>query len=172
MIGIKAFSALMLLACTLQGCATKKLSERDQALQKQAQGVDLKRSELTKIAGQYLGEFVSDDGIAHRVRLILEVRDVPEGGGTTDPVVVPKLLGSLRFILGNEEMGENIDAPIQSSEFIKARNQLSLVIKHVQFGELVVSGTVSEALIVGSWNASSVSRSGRIQVEKEVPAAQ
>lgn len=169
-------SSLLILACVSlglsSGCSSKKLSERDQALQKQQQGVDLKRGELARIAGQYVGSFSSNDGTSHRVRLILVVKDVPENGGNADPVLVPKLLGSLRFILGDEELGENIDAAIQSSEFIKARNQLSLVIKHVQFGEMVVSATVSGRIIVGSWNASGVSRSGQIQVEKEDPRAE
>lgn len=157
--------ALAVLASIMMpACGTKKLSERDQALQKQQQGVDLKRSELTKIAGQYLGELSSLDGTSHRVRLNLEVKDVPEAANGTDPVLIPKLLGSLRFILGDEDMGENIDAPIQSSEFLKAKNQLSIVAKHAQFGDLVMSATADGSVVDGTWNAASVSRSGNIRV--------
>ncbi len=160
---------VLVLAATLAmlpGCGTKKLSERDQALQKQQQGVDLKRSELMQIAGQYLGDIKSTDGTVHRVRLMLEVKDVPEAREGTDPMLIPRLLGSLRFILGDEGMGENIDAPIQSSEFIKAKDQLSLVAKHNQFGELVVSAIAKDGVVSGTWNAAAVSRSGEIRVER------
>ena len=158
---------MMALALSLLACAPKKISERDQALQKQQQGIDLKRGELNQIAGRYAGVFTSTDGISHDVRIILEVKDIPESAGGADPVLVPRLLGSFRFVLGDEDAGENVDAPIRSSEFIKAKSQLLLVVRHPQFGDLVLSTVVSGAEISGTWNAASLSRSGQVRVKRQ-----
>jgi hypothetical protein len=148
------------------GCSTKRLSDRDKFLQEQQQGADLKRGELNTVAGEYLGELIGSDGLNHNVRLILQVKDVSETKGDADPVLIPKLLGSLRFILGNEDMNEVIDCPIKTSEYVKARGLISIVVSHAQFGELVISGTADGSTVSGTWNASSVSRNGRILVRK------
>jgi hypothetical protein len=169
---MKQLVSLLLLSViatlSFQSCGAKRLSERDQKRQKQQQGVDLKRAELQSIAGSYLGNFLSTDGVGHRVRLILEVKDLPENSGSADPILVPKLVGSLRFILGREDLGETIDAPIQTSEYIAIKKQLSLVIRHAQFGELVMSSTVVNNRVSGTWNAASVSRSGSIDANKDL----
>lgn len=148
------------------GCSQMKLSERDKFLQEQQQGADLKRGELSTVAGEYKGELLGSDGTTHQVRLILQVKDVTETKGGADPILIPKLLGSLRFILGNEDLGEVIDCAIKSSEYIRSSGLISVVVSHAQFGELAMSGTANSKFLRGTWNASSVSRNGTFNLER------
>ena len=162
-----AIYAVLFFGFFSSACSSNKLSERDKFLQDQQQGIDVKKGELSSVAGEYVGTLTSSDGSIHNVKLILQVKDVPEAKGDADPVLIPKLLGSLRFIIGNEALGENIDCAIKSSEYVKARNQISLVVFHAQFNELVISATANGSQITGTWNATSVSRNGQIQVSRK-----
>ncbi len=148
-------------------CSSKKLSERDKFLQDQQQGMDLKKGELNVVAGEYSGTLSSGDGLTHNVKLTLQVKDVPESQQGADPVLVPKLLGSLRFVLGSEDLGETIDCAIKSSEYLKARSQISIVATHAQFNDLVLSGIVEGNQITGTWNAASVGRGGSFKVTRK-----
>ena len=161
-----ALGLIAIASLSLGACSSKKLSDRDKFLQDQQQGADLKRGELSTVAGEYVGELKGTDGTVHNVKLFLQVKDVSETKGDADPVLIPKLLGSLRFILGDESNGEHIDCAIKSSEYIKASGKISIVVSHAQFGELVISGTANGRDVSGSWNASSVSRGGQINVVK------
>ena len=159
-------SSIAIFSAVNTSCSQMKLSERDKFLQEQQQGADLKRGELMTVAGEYLGELRGSDGTLHNVRLILQVKDVTEARSGADPILVPRLLGSLRFILGNEDLGEVIDCAIRSSEYIRANNLISIVVTHAQFGELAMSGAADAASLTGTWNASSVSRSGNFNLKR------
>jgi hypothetical protein len=148
-------------------CSSKKMSERDKFLQEQQQGMDIKKGELNLVAGEYEGTLNSTDGLVHNIKLILQVKDVPETQQGTDPILVPRLLGSLRFVLGNEDLGETIECAIKTSEYLKARNQISIVATHAQFSELVLSGVVDGNQITGTWNAASVGRAGSFKVSRK-----
>ncbi len=162
------FLILPLILSTI-GCSQKKLSERDRQLQDQQQANDLKKAELSPIAGEYIGELTGANDYRQTIRLSLEVRDVPESDGKPDAILIPKLLGTLRFYFGELDSPEFIDAPVRSSEYIKARDQLSLVLEHVQFKEMVITGIADGTSITGSWNAASLGVSGAIRVQRRNP---
>lgn len=162
-------SLIVFIVVPVIGCSQKKLSDRDRQLQDQQQANDLKKVELAPIAGEYTGELTGTNGYRQTIRLSLEVRDVPENDGKPDAILVPKLLGTLRFYFGEIDSTEFIDAPVKSSEYIKARDQLSLVLEHAQFKEMVITGTADGASINGSWNAASLGVSGAIRVQRRNP---
>jgi hypothetical protein len=85
--------------------------------------------------------------------------------GEVDPVLVPRLIGTLRFLLGQEH--EYIDAPITSSDFNATNSILSLVAKHEQFGDLVMQLALRDRTLSGDWNAPSLGANGTIDLVKE-----
>jgi hypothetical protein len=157
----------LMLLCVLQvGCSQNKLSDRDRNLQDRQRSIDLKKSELMPLTGEYWGELTGANGYRQNIKLFLEVREVPEGDGKTDVVLVPKLLGTLRFYFGEDDPNERIDCAIRSSEYIKASERLALVIENPQFKEMVVTGSADGTRFSGSWNAVSVGNSGSIELTK------
>lgn len=157
----------LLLFCAFQiACSQTKLSDRDRELQDRQRSIDLKKGEMTPIAGEYWGELTGADGYQQNVKLFLEVREVPEGDGKTDAILVPKLLGTLRFYFGEDDPNERIDCVIKSSEYIKASERLALVIENPQFKEMVVTGAADGTQVSGVWNAASVGSSGTIKLIK------
>lgn len=160
----KFLTSLIIISGLTIACSQKKLSERDRDLQDRQRSIDLKKAELAPLSGEYWGELSESNGYKQNVKLFLEVREVPEGDGKTDVVLVPKLLGTLRFYFGVDDSSERIDCPIASSEFIKAKSQLALLVTHAQFKEMVLTGTVDGARFYGFWNAASVGASGTIDV--------
>ena len=157
----------LLLLCALQiACSQNKLSDRDRELQDRQRSIDLKKGELMPLAGEYWGELTGANGYRQNVKLFLEVREVPEGDGKTDVILVPKLLGTLRFYFGEDDPNERIDCAIKSSEYIKASQRLALVIENPQFKEMVVTADADGKQVSGSWNAVSVGNSGSLELTR------
>jgi len=154
----------------LTACTQKKLSERDRKLQDQQQKVDLKKSELEPLTGVYMGKLLGDNDHQQNIKLTLDIREIPETAGETDPVLIPRLVGSIRFLYGSEEDNEYIDAGIKSAEFIKLTQQLSLVVAHHQFNEMVLSGKADGSQIIGQWNAATLGVQGTFTVNKLPPS--
>ncbi len=163
---MKRIFAFFVILAVLCACTQKKLSDRDRELQDRQQDIDIKKSELSPLAGVYYGTLTAAESFSQDVKLVLEVKDLPEGQGQTDPVLVPKLVGSLRFLYSSEEDGEYIDAPIRTAEFVKASQQLSLVVTHDQFKEMTLTGAADGLQVVGTWSAATMGVSGQIQVSK------
>jgi len=82
-------------------------------------------------------------------------------------VLVPKLIGYLRFLYGSEEVGEYSDAPVGSAEYFAAPGRLNLVVVHSQFQDLVLNVSVQGADLVGVWSAASVGASGTLRLSRE-----
>ena len=158
----------LFLACmiALSGCNQKQLSERDKSLQDRQQQRDLKKAELTPIAGTYAGELSGPNGYKQNVMLMLEVRDVAEGNDSTDTVLVPKLLGNLRFYFGRADVAEFIDAPIRSSEYVKASKQITMVVEHAQFREMSITGLADGQSVEGQWSAPSLGAGGGVKTRR------
>lgn len=151
------------------GCSQKKLSERDRKLQDRQQKIDVKKNELRPLAGLYLGTLVGENDYVQNVKLVLEVRDIPESSGQGDPVMTPKIVGNLRFLYGPEESHEYIDCAVTSAEFNKASKQLTLIVTHQRFNEMILSGAISNSDFSGAWNASSLGMRGSFRLTKEAP---
>jgi hypothetical protein len=158
--------ALFLCFGFVAGCSQNKLSDRDVKRQQRIATLEIKRQELSRVAGRYPGTLTKRDDYTQDVRLTLEIKDVPEvQEGEVDPVLVPRLIGTLRFLLGQEH--EYIDAPITSSDFNATNSILSLVAKHEQFGDLVMQLTLRDRTLSGDWNAPSLGANGTIDLVKE-----
>ncbi|MBP7843508.1 MAG: hypothetical protein KA116_01715 [Proteobacteria bacterium] len=101
--------------------------------------------------------------------LRIAVQDVPVVvEGQTDPILTPKLTGSLRFLLGNEDAGEYTDAAIDSAEYISSRKQLNLVVNHSQFSKMILNSTHNEPTLSGNWSAASVGISGTSTLQRRL----
>ncbi len=149
-------------------CSQNQMSERDLKRQQRLSTLEVKRQELTRVSGRYLGVLTKQDEYSQNVRLNLEVKDVPEViEGEIDPVLVPKLIGTLRFLLGEDGGHEYIDAPISSSDFNAQDSGLYLVAKHDQFGDLIMQLRLDDPTLSGTWNAPSLGVSGVLDLRKE-----
>lgn len=156
-----------LLCFTFSSCSQKKLSERDRKLQERQQSIDVKKNELAPLVGTYYGQLKGADDYKQNIKLVLEVKDVPESDGQADPILIPKLVGNLRFVYGLQDSDEYIDSAIKSAEYNASTRQLTLVVTHQQFNEMHLSGVVNSSLISGNWSASSLGVRGDFQVNKE-----
>ena len=162
----RLFTVFGILSLIFSACTQKKLSERDQKLQERQQAIDVKKNELGPLAGTYYGQLTGENSYNQNIKVVLEVKDVPQSDGQADPILIPKLVGNLRFLYGSEDSNEYIDCVIKSAEYNKSTHQISLVIVHQQFNEMLLSGIVSSNKISGSWNAASVGVRGDFQVDK------
>ena len=151
------------------GCSQKKLSERDRKLQDRQQKIDVKKNELLPLTGKYIGTLIGENEYLQNVKLFLEVKDIPESSGQGDPVLTPKIVGNLRFLYGSEQGHEYIDCSVVSAEFNKSTRQLTVIVTHKQFNEMILSGTVAEKRFIGAWNASSLGMRGTFRLDKESP---
>ena len=159
---------------SLGACSQGKISDRDVKRQQQQDQVNLKRQELTTVAGLYRGELRNPaDGVNQSVLLNLQVKDIPESSGEgVDPVIVPKIVGNLRLYYGAEDGHEYWDAAIIESEYKPAQNLISLVVQHAQFDRMILQLEVADEgkTLRGSWSANSVGRTGTISLTKEETA--
>lgn len=166
---MKKFS--FVLVCTIllgTACSQKKLSQRDKNLQDQQQSTDVKKSELTSLAGTYWGTFsTTNTAIDQKIKIFLEIKDVPvsKDDGSA-PVLTPKLVGFLRFILGDEQAGEYRDCAISSADYVYSSKSLSIVITDEEFKELFITGNANNTDISGSWTAPTLGTSGTLFVSK------
>ena len=148
-------------------CSQKKLSEQELRRQQELLTADKIRAELEQVAAVYEGNIESSSGLNQKIRLIMNVRDVPVVvEGSPDPVLTPRLVGNLRFIY-NEQANEYIDAPIKAAEFLRTRSSLNLIVSHSQFGELTFNYLVEPGDLTGIWNAPSVGVSGTSKVRRK-----
>jgi len=162
----------ILAACGLflaVGCSQQRPSERDINRQLAISRSEVKRAELNEVAGRYAGTLRSGDTYEQSVILVLQVRDVPEENPTEgmDPVTVPKLVGYLRFLYGNEDNGEYSDAPVRDAEYYAGRKLLNVVVTHSQFQDLILNLTAQPRAATGTWSAAAVGVSGTAQFTLE-----
>lgn len=160
---------LLLVTATLGACSQQKPSDRDIARQQEISLAEVKRAELAQVEGRYQGMLLGDSGFEQPVILSLQVRDIPEDnpGEGVDPILIPKLVGYLRFLYGNEDLGEYSDAPIKSAEYYSNQKKLNIVVNHSQFGDLILNLSVQNEDASGSWGAGSVGASGTAQFNME-----
>ncbi len=159
-----AFFASLLV---FSACSQQKLNERDVKRNQEVAAADALRAEYQAVAGTYDGALVGSNDYLQAVVLRIAVQDVPvEAEGQTDPVLTPKLIGTLRFLIGNEEAGEFTDGAIESSEYIFSRRQLNLVVNHSQFNKMILNLTLNDSVLSGSWSASSVGVSGTTALQR------
>lgn len=163
---MKQLHLILVLIVVLAGCSQKKLSDRDRELQERQQAIDVKKAELDPIAGVYEGRMTGDNEYLQDINLTLEVRNVPENDKKADPVLIPKLLGTLRFFFGSPQTGEHLDAPVASSEFVKQKGLLTIVVKNAQFNEMVIAVQADGITLNGSWSAPSLGVSGKIEARR------
>lgn len=165
----KSILILSILGLSLMACSQQKPSDRDLARQQEINLAEVKRAELAQVEGRYVGTLLGSAGYEQPVVLNLEVRDVPEDnpGEGVDPILIPKLVGYLRFLYGNEDLGEYSDAPIRSAEYYAAQRKLNIVVVHSQFQELILNLTAQHNSASGSWGAASVGASGTVQLNME-----
>lgn len=154
---------------TLGACSQQKPSDRDIARQQEISLAEVKRAELAQVEGHYQGMLYGDSGFEQSVVLSLQVRDIPQDntGEGVDPILIPKLVGYLRFLYGNEDLGEYSDAPIKSAEYYSNQKKLNIVVNHSQFGDLILNLSVQDDKANGSWGAGSVGASGTAQFDME-----
>ncbi len=151
----------------LGACTGKKLSDRDQKLQQQKSQGEAKKQELAVVGGQYHGQLKSDAGLEQAILLNLEIKEVPESQeGSVDPVLVPKIVGYLRFLYGGVNTDEYVDCIIKQADYRGQSQDLYLVVNHAQFGDLNIEGKRNENVLQGRWKAAQVGASGTIQVNK------
>lgn len=149
------------------GCSQQKLNERDVKRNQEVATAEALRAEYQQVAGVYDGELLGTDDYQQDVVLRIAVQDVPvDAEGQTDPVLTPKLTGSLRFLIGSEEAGEYTDAAIESAEYISSRKQLNLVVNHSQFNKMILNLTLNEPTLSGNWSAASVGVSGTTALQR------
>lgn len=151
-------------------CSPKTMSQRDLQKQKDAGAAETKKTELEGVAGKYIGELRGDDDYQQRIRLTLEVRSVPvQQEGSVDPIMVPKLLGGVRFILGSEEAQEFIDLTIKEGEFVKPTDHIELLMSHDEVGDLFMSVDRKKdgKQLTGTWRAPKQGLEGTIVLDKE-----
>ncbi len=170
MIGRTVFlSRMMTLILFGAGCSQQKLNERDVKRNQEVASAEALRAEYLQVAGVYDGELLGTDGYRQDVILRIAVQDVPVVvEGQTDPILTPKLTGSLRFLLGNEDAGEYTDAAIDSAEYISSRKQLNLVVNHSQFSKMILNSTHNEPTLSGNWSAASVGISGTSTLQRRL----
>ncbi len=152
----------------LNACSQKKMSDRDRKLQERQQSIDVKKNELTPLAGVYFGLLTGVNDYKQNIKLTLEIKEVPESENKTDSTIIPKFGGSLRFLYGPENLNEYVDCSIKSAEYNKLTQQLTVIVTNHQFNELILSGTLNDSISLnGSWSASSVGVSGKFELIKE-----
>lgn len=167
--------ALLLAVISLGACSQGKISERDMKRQQQQDQANLKRQELTTVAGKYIGQLRNPaDNVDMDVLLDLEVKDLPES--TTegvDPVLVPKIVGTLRIYAGAAGGTEFWDAAIVESEYKPAQNLISLVVQQDQFGRMILQLDVKDEgkVLSGTWAANASGKTGTVYVTKEGDAS-
>lgn len=168
--GLNLFFTIIICLGLFTSCE-EPLSARDKKLEQQLSAIEIKRKELQAVAGSYVGALGKNknnrDDNNQKVELSLEVKDVPDPNDpSVDPILIPKLIGSLRFVLGNIENGEYIDCPIISSEYTANNNKLYAIVKHKQFEELTLNMIHSNQSLTGDWDAPSVGESGSITLKR------
>ena len=147
-------------------CSQNKLSERDLKRQEQQALMEAKKQELLAVAASYEGELTSSDGTVHDVKLNLEVKEVPEKvDGSIDPVLVPKLVGNLRFILGGGDL-DYIDFPIQKADYSVQTGVVYLVTDNPTYKELNIQAQYKDSEMSGSWIAPTWGLSGTALLKK------
>lgn len=162
--------ALLGILIFLGACSQGKISERDIKRQQQQDQVSLKKQELESVSGTYSGLLKNEAGTDRDVILKLEVKDVasqPAGG--VDPVVVPKLVGFLRFQFGGSDSKEYIDAPLSETEFNLSQSTVYAVATHPQFDRMILRLEFEEPKLVGTWSASAVGASGTLDLSRDLP---
>ncbi len=158
---------MFFLVAGLSACGQGGISERDLKRQQQQSASNAKREELKRVEGVYRGTLVGNSDYRQTVILTLRVEDVPEEQeGSVDPILVPKLVGFLRFYFGAEDSHEYMDAGITSADFNVARRQVVLVIAHDHFKELLMRLDHVEGSLIGNWVASSVGAQGSAELRK------
>lgn len=164
-------SCLLFMLASLGACSQSQISERDMKRQQQQDQANLKRQELSSVAGAYSGQLKNPgDAVNLSVLLNLEVKDIPESSGEgVDPVLVPKIVGNLRIYAGVAGGNEFWDAPIVESEYKPAQNLISLVVQQEQFGRMIVQLDVRDdgKILNGAWSANAGGKSGTLYVAKE-----
>ncbi len=161
------FSILILSSILLAACSQKKLNERDIKRNQEVATAEAQRTEYQAVAGVYDGKLLGSDDYQQEIVLRLAVQDVPvDEEGQADPVLTPKLTGTLRFLIGSEDSGEYTDAAIESAEYIATRKQLNLVLNHAQFNKMVMNLTLNTTVLSGNWGASTVGASGTVEITK------
>lgn len=156
---------------SLGACSQGKISDRDVKRQQQQDQANLKRQELSTVAGAYKGQLRNPaDSVNQSILLNLQVKDIPDSTGEgVDPVMVPKIVGNLRLYFGEEDGHEYWDAPIIESEYKPAQNLISLVVRHDQFDRMILQLNVTDdgKTLSGSWSANASGKSGTVSVTKE-----
>ncbi len=159
----------IILSLGLLTACEEQLSERDVKMQQQLNQNEVKRKELLQVSGKYMGLFNEGSRGEQNIKLEMEVKDLPAAGDTSvDPILYPTLVGHLRMILGDEELGEYIDCPIQKSEYVASNKRLHLIVSNEQFKEMdLMLSQVQGSLLQGTWTAPAVGQSGKASLVRE-----
>jgi hypothetical protein len=162
---------LLFLIVSLGACSQGKISERDMKRQQQQDQANLKRQELSTVAGAYGGELKNQaDNVNMNVLLNLEVKDIPDSSVEgVDPVLIPKIVGNLRIYAGAAGGTEFWDAAIVESEYKPAQNLVSLVVQQEQFGRMILQLDIQDEgkALDGTWSANAGGKTGTVRVTKE-----
>lgn len=155
----------------LAACTQGKISERELRRQQQTDQANLKRQELESVAGAYRGTLKNDSGYNQTVLLNLDVKDLPkETEDSVDPILVPKLVGGLRFQFGGDDSREYVDAGIDDSDYSPSRKTIVLVVKHQQFDRMILRlEVIGDHTLEGTWTAATVNASGSAHFERSAP---
>lgn len=162
----KRLAILFSLAACSQG---SQLTEREQRREAEKYAAATKRRELDEVAGVYQGQLTSPTGVNQFVILNLEVKDLPDATREgVDPVLVPKIVGHLRFRFGGADSKEYIDAPVIESDYAPSTRTVHLVVNHAQFDRMILQMQLSPEgrILNGTWNAETVGLKGDLNVER------
>lgn len=157
---------LLSLAACSQGTP---LTEREQRREAEKHAAATKRRELDEVAGVYQGQLTSPTGVNQFVILNLEVKELPDATREgVDPVLVPKIVGHLRFQFGPADSKEYLDAPVSESEYAPSSRTIHLVVNHAQFDRMILQMQLSPEgrSLSGTWNAETVGLKGDLSVER------
>lgn len=161
------FALLLLVFISLMSaCSRQGMSERDKRREQTRINNEIKKRELAKVGGRYLGVLKSaNSNSAQRVILELDVKELPESSqdnSSPDAILTPKLSGAVRFDYGEDASGqkETVVFGLTQSEFDNAANRLNLVSNNEDFKDLLFSLTSEGDGLAGNWTSPQSSMSG------------
>lgn len=149
------------------GCSKKKLTDRESKKEQQRATAHQKKKELDGIAGVYAGTLQSS-GKSRDLLLTLQIAEVPDTTeGTIDPVMIPKLTGSLKLLFGPLTQGEFYTFAVTTSEFDSKSGKLDLTLNNEVFKDLSLTVLKkSEDSLVGTWVAPTLAANGDLTFVK------
>lgn len=148
------------------GCGKKKLSDRQIRREQIRVNAEAKRAELSKVAGQYSGELVQQDGSKQAVALTLEVKDVAyDEDGQIDSLMVPSLAGYFNFASwlvadGNKALG----FAVERAEYDGKSSALSLSVTNETYKSIIMDLRLADNVLTGGWTAPNISTSGTVRL--------